>query len=76
MQREAVVAVLDVGLTGHGVEVGLQRELLEVLAGLHLQELRGKMSNVIYNIWFYCHPLFYTELLNLYNPTWKPLRSV
>lgn len=50
MQREAVVAVLDVGLTGHGVEVGLQRELREVLAGLHLQELRGKMSNVISNI--------------------------
>lgn len=31
-----MLAVLDVGLAGHGVEVGLQRELQEVAPGLHL----------------------------------------
>lgn len=36
MQGEAEMAVLDVGLAGHGVEVGLQRELQEVAPGLHL----------------------------------------
>lgn len=40
VHREAVVAVLDVGLTGHGVEVGLQGELQVVLAGLYLQVRR------------------------------------
>lgn len=48
MHREAVVAVLDVGLTGHGVEVGLQGELQVVLAGLYLQ-VKGEMSTVIFN---------------------------
>lgn len=48
MHREAVVAVLDVDLTGHGVEVGLQGELQVVPAGLYLK-VRGKMSTVIFN---------------------------
>lgn len=52
MQREAVAAVLDVRLAGHGVEVGLQRELHEVTAGLHLQEVRGKIYTVILNHYF------------------------
>lgn len=38
VQREAVVAVLDVRLAGHGVEVGLQGELHVVATGLHLRE--------------------------------------
>lgn len=38
VQRQAVVAVLDVGLAGHGVEVGLQGELHQVAARLHLQQ--------------------------------------
>lgn len=45
VQREAVVAVLDVCLAGHGVEVGLQGELHVVATGLHLRE-EIKMLNV------------------------------
>lgn len=47
MHREAVVAVLDVGLTGHGVEVGLQGELQVVLAGLYLQVRRENVYSHI-----------------------------
>lgn len=36
VQREAVVAVLDERLAGHGIEVGLQGELEVVATRLHL----------------------------------------
>ena len=38
VQREAVMAVLDVRLAGHGIEIGLQGELHVVASGLHLRE--------------------------------------
>lgn len=53
VHREAVVAVLDVGLTGHGVEVGLQGELHVVPAGLYLRG-RTEMSTVILKLIFDC----------------------
>lgn len=37
VQREAVLHVLDVGHDWHGVEVGLQGQLLQIPSGLHLQ---------------------------------------
>lgn len=52
VQCEAVVAVLDVCLAGHGVEVGLQRELCEVSTGLYLQVLRWTMHTVLLNHYF------------------------
>lgn len=36
VQREAVLSVLEVGHDGHGVEVGLQGQLLQIPSGLHL----------------------------------------
>lgn len=36
VQREPVLGVLDVGHDGHGVEVGLQGQLLQIPPGLHL----------------------------------------
>lgn len=45
MQREAVVAILDVRLAGHGIKVGLQGQLQVVLARLHLIENRRNISN-------------------------------
>lgn len=39
MQREAVVAVLDVRLAGHGIEVGLQGELEVVATRLYLRDM-------------------------------------
>lgn len=39
MQGEPVLAVLDVGLAGHGVEVGLQGELGVAAAGLDLHHV-------------------------------------
>lgn len=45
MQGEPVLAVLDVGLAGHGVEVGLQGELEVATAGLDLYHVnKQKMS--------------------------------
>lgn len=45
VQREAVLCVLDVGHDGHGVEVGLQGQLLQIPPGLHLwgqgQQMKG-----------------------------------
>lgn len=50
VQRQAVMAVLDVRLAGHGINVGLQGKLQVVAAGLHLQrrdatqkDAQGKM---------------------------------
>lgn len=40
VQGEPVLAVLDVGLAGHGVEVGLQGELEEAATGLNLPSQR------------------------------------
>lgn len=39
MQGEPVLAVLDVGLAGHGVEVGLQGELEVAATGLNLHRV-------------------------------------
>lgn len=39
MQGEPVLAVLDVGLAGHGVEVGLQGELEVAATGLDLHNV-------------------------------------
>lgn len=39
VQGEPVLAVLDVGLAGHGVEVGLQGELEVTAAWLHLRRV-------------------------------------
>lgn len=36
VQREAVLGILDVGHDRHGVEVGLQGQLLQIPPGLHL----------------------------------------
>ena len=36
VQREAALSVLEVGHDGHGVEVGLQGQLLQIPSGLHL----------------------------------------
>lgn len=48
MQREAVVAVLDVRLAGHGIEVGLQGELKVVATRLHLQDvIKHRMSQYV-----------------------------
>ena len=47
VQRQAVVAVLDVRLAGHGVEVGLQGELHQVVARLHLQQGSTGENNML-----------------------------
>lgn len=37
VQCEAVLRILDVGHDWHGVEIGLQRQLLQIAPGLHLE---------------------------------------
>lgn len=78
VQRQAALRVLDVGHGRHGVEVGLQRQLPLVPAGLDLPRDRGQWLQVAPAV-----PGGRTlspqgRLLSLPRllDTWKPLRSV
>lgn len=46
VQREAVLSVLEVGHDRHGVEVGLQGQLLQKPPGLHLRGQGQQMERI------------------------------